>query len=595
MATWDTTGVQSIDSAQFNLAASLADASPAILLALVCDRGQKVDPEIRGCLDCPPGTYQPLPAGNLNRTWDCISCPQAKSTINETGATSASQCVCKQGSWRDASEGCWRRGYFESHSECFVCPKGANCSGMSNHGMRVEELSPLAGFWRPYNTSLNFTDCRVGYRGIHGTEYAKARCAPRGSAKGERCAHGYNGPLCMTCSPGFTRVRDDCQICGEGNIRVADVSAKDILLYIVLPVCGLYYVVILLLSCCTYVRAHRHSLRSVEDSGDSPCAQNCRQITEQVVILISWAQIVSLVPVTFDSVPWPKMYVDFAFGVSIVNFDITDFVSGIDCSLSLEYLTRLQAHMCVPVIIIAVSKLAQLTLWLIAKCSRCACDHCTRNSLATLKAFADVDATMYTLLLLIHPSLSQRLFTIFDCQAIAGIANDGDPIHFLARDFNIKCYSDEHMDVVWQVVGTIAIFCVGVPVMLLWDLYRNRKDLHEEDAATTLSRTPSKNHDRHVLTEHRLGNLYKSYETSYWWMEVAILYYKVFLTGVLTVIAPGSPIQLLVALIVCFGFLVAISHLAPYTGDDADVLSFLCTISLCFTILDGFFESSFNM
>lgn len=67
---------------------------------------------------------------------------------------------------------------------------------------------------------------------------------------------------------------------------------------------------------------------------------------------------------------------------------------------------------------------------------------------------------------------------------------------------------------------------------------------------------------------------------------------KCFLTGVLTVIAPGTPLQLLAALLICTIYLLSVFKFAPFIGDRADVIASLTSGSLFMTYLIGFYEST---
>ena len=72
----------------------------------------------------------------------------------------------------------------------------------------------------------------------------------------------------------------------------------------------------------------------------------------------------------------------------------------------------------------------------------------------------------------------------------------------------------------------------------------------------------------------------------YFW-EVTLMLQKMFLTGAMVAIAPGSPIQLLIALIMCLGYLLLVTHAGPYKGDLEDRLAFLTSLCLATSLLLG--------
>jgi len=62
---------------------------------------------------------------------------------------------------------------------------------------------------------------------------------------------------------------------------------------------------------------------------------------------------------------------------------------------------------------------------------------------------------------------------------------------------------------------------------------------------------------------------------------------KCFLTGAMVAIAPGSPLQLLIALIVCTAYMLMVLKAGPYKGDLEDRLAFLTSLCLTSSLLLG--------
>ncbi len=63
---------------------------------------------------------------------------------------------------------------------------------------------------------------------------------------------------------------------------------------------------------------------------------------------------------------------------------------------------------------------------------------------------------------------------------------------------------------------------------------------------------------------------------------------KAMLTGAMCAIAPGSPVQLLVAMLVCLAYLVAIVFAGPYKGRLEDQIAFLTSLALTLSLILGF-------
>ena len=59
------------------------------------------------------------------------------------------------------------------------------------------------------------------------------------------------------------------------------------------------------------------------------------------------------------------------------------------------------------------------------------------------------------------------------------------------------------------------------------------------------------------------GQIERQYEAKYWWFECFIITHKMLMTGALVIIAKGSTVQPLVAVLFQLAFLLAVLKLAP--------------------------------
>ena len=70
---------------------------------------------------------------------------------------------------------------------------------------------------------------------------------------------------------------------------------------------------------------------------------------------------------------------------------------------------------------------------------------------------------------LIFPTLCQQAFQIFDCKTVA-------EVQYLAIDLEHPCYEGDHMVAVLTLgISQLALFVVGLPLLVLYFLRRNRK------------------------------------------------------------------------------------------------------------------------
>ena len=79
----------------------------------------------------------------------------------------------------------------------------------------------------------------------------------------------------------------------------------------------------------------------------------------------------------------------------------------------------------------------------------------------------------------------------------------------------------------------------------------------------------------------RLSFFLHADEPEYWWFELMILFNKTMMCGGLVVLAPGSPVQVMFAILIMQLHLLFLLKLAPYVKDSEDWSSFFATLGLC--------------
>ena len=137
-------------------------------------------------------------------------------------------------------------------------------------------------------------------------------------------------------------------------------------------------------------------------------------------------------------------------------------------------------------------------------------------------------------------------------------------------DLSVACFEGAHADYTSFAVGSILLFLVGIPFTTFVLLYKNRKKLH----------LPS--------VEAEYGDLYKPYEKHWYFWECILMVQKCLLTGAMCAIMPGSPIQLLIALLIVLGYLLIVLKASPYKGILEDTLAFVTSLCLSLSLILGF-------
>ena len=176
--------------------------------------------------------------------------------------------------------------------------------------------------------------------------------------------------------------------------------------------------------------------------------------------------------------------------------------------------------------------------------------------------------SLIMLILFVYPSLATRVFSVLRCQNV-------NNVYVLQIDFNIVCWEGKHTIHAFLAIGFMFIYCFGVPACVFIILYKNRKHLWDESSS------------KNDVVDHEFGGLYKQYEPQYWWFEVVLICTKMGMTGMLSIVAPGTPIQMVVAMLIMQTFLLIVLRLAPYQSHADDVSIFFSSLALVLTTMGG--------
>ena len=87
----------------------------------------------------------------------------------------------------------------------------------------------------------------------------------------------------------------------------------------------------------------------------------------------------------------------------------------------------------------------------------------------------------------------------------------------------------------------------------------------------------------YVANDHlasRFGFLYAAYEPGVWFWEVLEMGRKLFFTGLLIFIAPGSPSQMVIAILAGLAWLVVATLMQPYQSDSDDLLATIASTEI---------------
>jgi hypothetical protein len=151
----------------------------------------------------------------------------------------------------------------------------------------------------------------------------------------------------------------------------------------------------------------------------------------------------------------------------------------------------------------------------------------------------------FWMILIIYPNVSRVVLQMLNCRTFdgSGARNPEDTLEvYLAADLTVDCTDVKYLfHLVFMIVPTLCLYPFGVPLGFFFLLNQAK-----------LSVTWTK----------RLSFMFTTYKEQYWWFECYDLLRKLFVTGIIIFVMPGSIVQIAVACMIhCVA---AMIHFATY-------------------------------
>ena len=530
------------------------------------------------CHDCPIGKYQDDKAETdckdcrINRygvalfdkngrqrpavsNTECVPCPTNpdQTTGGVTGADSKDACLCPRTAFYQSSDD-------QNTTQCVPCPEGADCS--ARDGIPLDEVVALPGYWRTNIRGNTFSSCAQGFNSLIGPNLALLRCCPMDPITNQsickhstnttnasehrlrhiddQCLAGYAGVLCMVCDEGYVRAGQDCIACAGGaSLGIA-------LVPMIVVLASLFVSVFILM-----IKG-----RKASEQAETVGAQ-----FGQAKIVLSFLQILSSMPNVLDSVPWPAAFLHFTLPLGLSNLDFLSLVSGTSCGMNVRYFDKFVLHMVFPVAcVLTIAVAYKLALRKVSA---------KKNAARSTEIKKTAAKASILIILFTYPGISTRIFSMFKCKSVPGVSD-----HLLMEDFRVSCYRGEHVPYSIMGYAFLLLYVIGIPALMFVLLWRNRRHLHNKTSGY-----------HHELVKNALGGLYLGYENEYWWFEVFLLFNKTLMCGGLVIAAPGTSLQVLLAVLIMLFHLLVVLKLAPYVDDHQDWTSFVSALTLLLTTL----------
>ena len=504
---------------------------------------------------CPPGAAHPL---------GCTSSANIPNALTLfEGSSSAADCRCQPGYYDRAPAG--------SPVDCQTCPSGSDCSTAA--GFTLTTLPIKRGYYRLHPGSIDVRRCpdastncsdlpeceesTSGCRGdlhLNATEFeavtiiSSRRRADelRGSFFTSRpatggCYEDLTGVFCRVCKP-----RDDgkpvyyakadkshrarCALCRE--------NARDTLLVLIGGMLALGLALFLLLQAWGVCVAEWRQKQFHR-------AWTTFKPHNKLKILIGFYMIATRIEDVYEvELPFGVVRILDDFSL-VVTLGLSGLSSAHECLGIRGYIPELVQFMSMfPVLVLLI------VLWLLGRMlcrGRCAASELLETSLP------------YVLQLgfLVYPIITNKAFEAFSCFKFT-------ESQWLKADVTIQCGSPEHVEAKRLAWAAIAIYPVGMILVVSALLFKARRAI--------LSR-------RHTLLSSAISFLYREFETQFFWWELVEMLRRFVLVG-LMVLAQDSIAQLILGALLSAIFMLFQVEAGPYTDKLDDFLAGACSFGL---------------
>jgi len=366
-----------------------------------------------------------------------------------------------------------------------------------------------------------------------------------------QCADGHDGPICANCLPSYTRsVAGGCEQCNA-------ISKSSITLAVVVPLT-------LLLILALWWRRRQSRSKAKSSTADTILEVHnkkhwANRLKTKVKILSSSFQIVCEFAATLR-VDFPPVFSGFTLWLSaIVKLEYFQ-LGAFGCMVDTGFYNMLLFYTLTPIFITLLLVVYNLLGKVMYK----------SDKLKQKEIFDNCFTFFLTMTFAVYAVVSARVFNTFLCDTYGD-----DTTNYLVADQRIDCDSAEHKLYKWYARLMILIYPVGIPVLYL-SLLMKQKDVLQlnDNDKTKMTNTEIK----------KLAFLYDEYEPQYWWFEVYVCVQRMSLTGLLVFIKPGTVIQVLVGIGFSMFSIWVYFTTTPFVKDSDDTLANITQLSMFFTL-----------
>lgn len=130
----------------------------------------------------------------------------------------------------------------------------------------------------------------------------------------------------------------------------------------------------------------------------------------------------------------------------------------------------------------------------------------------------------------------------------------------MRADYSISCESKRYIFGYYWAIGMIFIYPIGCPLLFVWLLFSYRHEI-------SVTQSPYDTPYQTLISLDTIQFLYSSYKRKYWWWEILETFQRLFLTGILVLIAQGSAMQIVIGALMTLLFLFFYAKYEPFLDE----------------------------
>ena len=349
-------------------------------------------------------------------------------------------------------------------------------------------LENILTFKRDYNDT---------YSRFSGSLPAPLKCAHLASCKGgidSECHEGYCGTLCASCTTNHYLRFNTCIKCPKMITSVAS-SAGVVMLFLAVFMMVLW--------------------------GDSKQTDNDRTVADVIMscfkIVLGFHQVIAGIFSALARVRWPTTLMTMEKYLKLVEGNILQFapLSCIHPSFRLDPFLEFSLAIGVNVAVVFLILfylhakkrfINKMEIFMSEKV----------NKISSLKK--SCYRNIFLFLLLSYPMTSKKIIHILPlpgvCSNMCFTKGGRDCISLLKADYSIQCFTARH-NVFWRIAAAFSLYPIAFPLMVLILLYKYRDS------------------QAHLEIAFALRVYFENYKKTYWFWEVAEMYWKLMLISLI--------------------------------------------------------------